>query len=125
MVDGAVILPEYREFVQTYIDDILTHSMTFEQHLRHLEKTFLLFEKNKLMVKLSKCKFFQTEVKFLGHIISQGEIHCNPETVDTNKKWKQPTPHPKAVTAVRSFLGMVGWYRRFIPNFSSIAAPLF
>ena len=121
----AVILPEYRDFVQTYIDDILTHSMTFEQHLDHLDKTLALFEKNKLMVKLSKCKFFQTYVKFLGHIISQGEIRCNPETVETIQKWQQPKPGPKAITAVRSFLGMAGWYRRFIPNFSSIAMPLY
>src|SRR5580692_34289 len=55
----AVILPEYREFVQTYIDDLLTHSMTFEQHLKHLETTLSLLRKNKLMVKLTKCKFFQ------------------------------------------------------------------
>ena len=121
----AVILPEYREFVQTYIDDVLTHSMTFEDQLQHLERVLQLFEKNKLMVKLSKCKFFQTSVKFLGHIISQGEIRTNPEAVEAIQKWKQPTPGPKAVTAVRSFLGMAGWYRRFIPNFSTIASPLF
>ena len=120
----AVILPEYREFIQTYIDDVLTHSLTFEDHLKHLEKTLTLFEKNQLMVKLSKCKFFQREVKFLGHIISEGKIKCNPEAVETIKKWKRPTPGPKAVTAIRSFLGMAGWYRRFIPHFSTIARPL-
>src|SRR5271163_3547272 len=70
----AVILPEYRSFVQTYIDDVMTHSMTFEDHLQHIEKTIKLLETNKLMVKLSKCKFAQQEVKFLGHVISEGKL---------------------------------------------------
>jgi predicted nucleotidyltransferase len=60
----AIVLPEYRDFIQTYIDDVLTHSMTFDDHLQHIEKTLTLFKKNKLMVKLSKCKFAHTEVKF-------------------------------------------------------------
>jgi YD repeat-containing protein len=121
----AIILPEYRDFIQTYIDDILTHSPTFEDHLIHLDTMLALLQKNKLMVKLSKCRFAQIEVKFLGHVISQGEIKCNPETVNVIKAWKRPLPGKTAVTAVRSFLGMVGWYRRFIPNCSAICRPLY
>ena len=106
----AVVLPEYREFIQTYIDDVLTHSLTFEDHLKHIETTLSLFKKNKLMVKLSKCKFARIEVKFLGHLISQGEIKCNPEAIETIKNWKRPAAGKNQVTAVRSFLrygGMV------------------
>jgi len=121
----AIVLPEYRDFVQTYIDDVLTHSITFEDHVVHLDKVLMLFRNNKLMVKLSKCKFAQIIVKFLGHLISQGTIKCNPEAVETIRNWKRPAPGNKQVTAVRSFLGMVGWYRRFIPNFSTIASPLY
>ena len=121
----AVILPEYRSFVQTYIDDVMTHSLTFEDHMIHLDKTLKLLRDNKLMVKLSKCKFAQLETKFLGHIISEGTLRCNPESISTIQKWMRPTAGNKAVTAVRSFLGMVGWYRKFIPNFATIAAPLF
>jgi hypothetical protein len=121
----AVVLPEYREFIQTYIDDVLTHSHSFTDHIKHLDTTLSLFKKNKLMVKLSKCKFVQTEVKFLGHIISHGAMRCNPESVETIRNWKRPSSGKNQVTAVRSFLGMVGWYRKFIPNFSIIAEPLF
>ena len=77
------------------------------------------------MVKLTKCRFAQKETKFLGHIISKGKLRCNPESVESIKEWQRPKAGSKVVTAVRSFLGMVGWYRKFIPNFSTIASPLF
>ena len=103
----------------------MTHSLTFNDHLGHLEKTLKLLKENKLMVKLTKCRFAQKETKFLGHIISKGKLRCNPESVESIKEWQRPKAGSKAVTAVRSFLGMVGWYRKFIPNFSTIASHLF
>jgi hypothetical protein len=76
-------------------------------------------------VKLSKCKFAQQEVKFLGHVISQNKIKTNPEAVEAIKTWIKPAGGgKKAVTAVRGFLGMAGWYRKFIPHFADIAKPL-
>ena len=86
----AVILPEFRSFVQTYIDDLMTHSLTFNDHLGHLEKTLKLLKENKLMVKLTKCRFAQKETKFLGHIISKGKLRCNPESVESIKEWQRP-----------------------------------
>ena len=112
-----IILPEYRSFIQTYIDDIILFSKSFNDHIKHLK----ILRQNKLTVKLSKCHFSQTSVKFLGHVISQGEIRPNPEKIEAIKQWKQPND----VSAVRSFLGAVGWYRKFIPRFSEIATPLF
>src|ERR687886_3087986 len=113
----AVILPEYRSFIETYIDDLMTHSGTFDDHLKHLEVLLSALRKHKLVVKLSKCKFAQKEVKFLGHVISYNSIKTNPEAVAAVKRWVRPAAGgKKAISAVRSFLGMAGWYRKFIPN---------
>ncbi|MBS1650721.1 MAG: DDE-type integrase/transposase/recombinase, partial [Bacteroidetes bacterium] len=115
-----IILPEFRSFIQTYIDDIILFSKTFHDHIKHLKILHNILRANKLTVKLSKCHFSQTSVKFLGHVISEGEIKPNPEKIEAIKQWKQPND----VSAVRSFLGAVGWYRKFIPRFSEIAIPL-
>jgi transposase InsO family protein len=121
-----VILPEYRDFIETYIDDLMTHSSSFEDHLKHLDVLLTNLREHKLVVKLSKCKFAQREVKFLGHLISFNNIKTNPESVAAIVAWHRPAAGgAKAVTAVRSFLGMAGWYRKFIPDFASIAKPLF
>jgi hypothetical protein len=74
-----IIKPEYRSFIQTYIDDIITHSKTFDEHMNHLKRLHMILKDNKLTVKLTKCKFAQKSVKFLGHVISEGEIKPNPE----------------------------------------------
>ena len=121
-----VILPEYCDFIETYIDDLMTHSSSFEDHLKHLDVLLTSLRKHKLVVKLSKCKFAQREVKFLGHLISFNSMKTNPESVATIAAWRRPAAGgAKAITAVRSFLGMAGWYRKFIPDFASIAKPLF
>jgi transposase InsO family protein len=121
----AVILPEYREFIETYIDDLMTHSSSFEDHLKHLDILLSSLRKHKLVVKLSKCKFAQKEVKFLGHVISCNQIKTNPEAVAAISNWSRPMGEgKKAVTAVRGFLGMAGWYRKFIPHFADITKPL-
>ena len=121
----AVILPEYREFIETYIDDLMTHSMTYNDHMNHLHILFEQLRKHKLVVKLSKCKFAQLEVKFLGHIISQNIMKTNPEAVEAVKKWVKPTgTGKKAVTAIRGFLGTVNWYRKFIPKCADLQRPL-
>jgi transposase InsO family protein len=121
----TVILPEYRSFIETYIDDLMTHSSTFEDHIHHLEILLQSLEKHNLTVKLSKCKFAQREVKFLGHIISHKQIKMNPESVDKILQWQRPKNGVNGVKAIRGFLGMAGWYRKFIKDFSHIAKPLY
>jgi hypothetical protein len=116
-----VIRPEYRDFIQTYIDDIIVHSSTFDEHVKHLRQLHQVLLKSRLTVKLTKCKFAQTSVKFLGHIVSQGQIQPNPEKVSAIDRWQRPID----VTGVRSFLGCVGWYRRFIDHFAEKAHSLF
>jgi transposase InsO family protein len=121
----VVVLPEYRDFIETYIDDLMTHSSTLEDHLKHLDILCNQLRKHKLIVKLTKCKFAQLEVKFLGHIISQNSLKTNPETVEAVKKWQRPAGSgKKAVTAVRGFLGTVNWYRKFIPHCADLQQPL-
>ena len=96
-----VILPEYRDFIETYIDDLMTHSSTFDDHLKHLDVLLASLRKHKLVVKLSKCKFAQKEVKFLGHLISFNSINPNPEAVEAIVAWQRPAEGgKKAVTAV-------------------------
>ena len=121
----TVIKPEYRGFIETYVDDVMTHSQSFIEHVKHLETLLTLLREHKLVVKLTKCKFAQREVKFLGHILSEGTLRPNPESVETILKWERPTQGNNRQKAVKGFLGMVGWYRKFIPKFAEIARPLF
>jgi hypothetical protein len=103
----------------------MTHSKTYEEHIQHLEVLLSLLRQHKLMVKLSKCRFAQKEVKFLGHLISHQSIKTNPQAVEAIQKWTRPDGDgKKAVTAIRGFLGMTGWFRKFIPRYAHIAKPL-
>ena len=120
-----VIRPEFRAFIETYIDDVLTHSDTFEEHLQHLDILLNILKEHNLVVKLTKCRFAKREVKFLGLLLSYNRLRPNPEAVATIMKWVKPTEGSNKKKAVRGFLGMVGWYRKFIPNFADIAKPLF
>jgi transposase InsO family protein len=115
-----IIKPEYRSFIQTYIDDIILYSKTFSEHIKHISVLHQILRENKLTVKLSKCHFSQNSVKFLGHVLSEGIIKPNPEKIEAIEKWQLP----KDSSAVRSFLGAVGWYRKFIPHFAELAVPL-
>jgi hypothetical protein len=121
----TVIKPEYRSFIETYIDDLMTHSTTFDDHITHLRKMLTALVEHNLTVKLSKCKFAQREVKFLGHIISHQQVKMNPDSVQKIMAWQRPKSGINGVKALRGFLGMTGWYRKFIKNFSHIAKPLF
>src|SRR5205823_4314917 len=99
----TVILPEFRGFIETYIDDLITFSNSEEDHLVHLEKLLQCLEKHNLVVKLSKCKFFRLFVKFLGHIISQGNVKPNPEAILAIKKWERPSQNKNKLKALRGF----------------------
>jgi hypothetical protein len=112
--------PYLDQFVIVFIDDILVYSKTEEEHAVHLKTVLEILREQKLYAKFSKCRFWEKEVKFLGHIISKEGIAVDPEKVRAVREWKQPT----TVTEVRSFLGLAGYYRRFIEGFSRIAIPM-
>jgi hypothetical protein len=106
--------------VVIFIDDILVHSKSEAEHEKHLKLVLQRLREHKLYAKLSKCEFWIDEVPFLGHVISKGGIAVDPGKVKDVLDWE--VPH--TAKEVRSFLGLTGYYRRFIENFSKIAKPL-
>jgi hypothetical protein len=107
-------------FVQVFLDDILIYSKNEREHEEHLRVVLSCLRENKLYGKLSKCSFFQKEIHYLGHIISGEGISVDPEKVKAIMEW----PVPKNAHEVRSFMGLAGYYRRFVEGFSKIAKPI-
>ena len=104
-----------------YLDDIVIFSKDFDTHLTNLDMVFSRLYDAGLKIKPNKCHLFQKKVKYLGHIISADGIATDPEKCEVLKSW----PKPNCPKEVRKFLGFAGYYRRFVPNFSKIAKPLF
>ncbi|KAD3642175.1 hypothetical protein E3N88_31399 [Mikania micrantha] len=117
---NRVCKPYLDKFVIVFIDDILIYSKTRAEHEAHLRLVMELLKEEKLYAKFSKCEFWLKEVQFLGHIVNKKGIHVDPAKIEAVKNWNAP----KTPTEVRSFLGLAGYYRRFIANFSKIAVPL-
>ncbi|XP_071901093.1 uncharacterized protein [Coffea arabica] len=108
------------QFVVVFIDDILIYSKTREEHVKHLEIVLQILREQKLYAKFSKCEFWLDEISFLGHKVSKEGIAVDPAKVEAVMNWQQP----ESPTEVRSFLGLAGYYRRFIKDFSKIAGPM-
>ena len=109
------------DFVIVYLDDILIYSPTLDKHREHLDLVLSRLSFHQWYCKFKKCSFAQTSVEYLGHIISRGTLSIDPVKMHTVINW--PTPF-KTITEVQSFLGLVGYYRKFIRNFSLLAKPL-
>jgi hypothetical protein len=106
--------------VVVFIDDILVYSENEQDHEKHLRIILTRLREHKLYAKFSKCEFWLKKVPFLGHVLSENGISVDPSKVQEVMDWKAPT----MVREVRSFLGLAGYYRRFILGFSKIAKPL-
>jgi hypothetical protein len=108
------------KFVVVFIDDILIFSKMEEEHEKHLRMVLEKLRSNQLYIKFSKCEFWLTKVTFLGRVISVGGVSVDTCKVNDVLNWMPPTNASK----IRSFLGLVGYYHRFIKDFSKIAKPM-
>ncbi|KAJ9557756.1 hypothetical protein OSB04_012370 [Centaurea solstitialis] len=117
---NRVCRPMLDKSVIVFIDDILVYSKSEAEHATHLREMLELLRKEKLYAKFSKCEFWLRRVQFLGHVISGDGVSVEPSKIEAIQKWEQP----KNASEIRSFLGLAGYYRRFIRDFSKIAVPL-
>jgi hypothetical protein len=117
---NKVFMEYLDKFVLVFIDNILMFSKMEEEHEKHLRMVLEKLRSNQLYAKFSKCEFWLTEVAFLGHVISAGGISVDPSKVKDVLNWMPPTN----AIEIQSFLGLAGYYRRFIKNFSKIAKPM-
>jgi hypothetical protein len=115
-----LLQPFLRRFVAVFFDDILVYSTSIEDHLQHLTQVFSTLLTAKFYLKLSKCLFAQQKLEYLGHIISGKGVQVDPSKISAMVDW----PVPTSITSLRGFLGLTGFYRKFIRNYASIATPL-
>ncbi|GBG81934.1 hypothetical protein CBR_g34116 [Chara braunii] len=108
------------KFVVVYLDDILIFSRSVEEHAQHVDKVLSLLRQHKYKINTKKCEFGRTRILYLGHEVSADGIRPEDAKVASIRDW----PRPQSVTEVRSFLGMCGYYRNFIKNYSTITSPL-
>eukprot|EP00253_Pinus_taeda_P027714 PITA_27714 len=117
---NGIFHPYLDQFVLIFIDDILIYSRTIEEHHKHLGIILQTLREHQLYAKFSKCDFFKEEIQYLGHVITKDGIAVDPEKIKAIMEW----PVPKYVADVQSFMGLAGYYRRFVEGFSKVAFPI-
>ena len=117
---NEVLRPFIGLFVVVYFDDILIYSKSMQEHLEHLRAVFDALSIAHLFGNIDKCIFCTQRVSFLGYVVTPQGIEVDSSKIDAIREW----PTPMTVTQIRSFLGLAGFYRRFVREFRSIAAPL-
>jgi hypothetical protein len=117
---NKVFMDELDKFIIIFIDDILVYSRSAKEHGHHLRIVLGKLRDHHLYAKFSKCEFWLQKVSFLGHILTAEGVVVDPEKVTVVAYWKRPT----SITKILSFLGLAGYYRRFIEGFSKIVRPM-
>jgi len=115
-----ILRPFLRRFVLVFFDDILIYNSSMVEHLSHVRAVLTLLHQHRLFVKKSKCEFGVQSIAYLGHVISAQGVAMDPAKVKAVEDW----PQPRSARAVREFLGLAGYYRKFVHGFGTIAAPL-
>jgi hypothetical protein len=118
---NQLLQPFLRKFALVFFDDILIYSKTMEEHCQHVQQILQTLRKHKLFAKLSKCTFGQQQMEYLGDIILAQGVSTDPTKIQAVQDW----PVPKSITELRAFLGLAGYYRRFIRDYGKICQPLF
>jgi hypothetical protein len=116
-----IFSPYLRKFVLVFFDDVLVYSKSEEEHLQHLQIVLQIFRTHQLKAKMKKCRFGQKQVEYLGHIISGNGVQTDPSKIKEILNWETPATLKK----LRGFLGLTGYYRRFIPQYALICQPLY
>ena len=120
----ALMQEVFHELLDTcvivFLDDVLIYSKNEQEHDEHLTRVLKLLRQHQLYAKLSKCELYQSVISFLGHTLSSEGVHMETSKVDAIQAW----PEPMTISDLRAFLGLAGYYRRFIAFFSAIALPL-
>jgi hypothetical protein len=115
-----IFKPFLRRFILVFFDNILIYSSSLDDHLIHLQTVLQVMVQHHLFAKLSKCRFAESEIEYLGHLISQQGVRADPSKLAAMVTW----PLPRSVKSLRGFLGPIDYYRKFICNYGLIAAPL-
>jgi hypothetical protein len=113
---NSIFNPFLRKFVLVFFDYILIYNKSWEQHVQHVDKVLQLLEEKKLYAKSSKCAFGVQEVEYLGHIVSHEGVKVDPKKIKAMREW----PIPKTLKKLRGFLGLIGYYRKFVKNCGQI-----
>jgi hypothetical protein len=113
-------VPFLRHFVLVFFDDILIYRKTWTDHLSHVDRVLHLLSQHQLFLKQSKCAFGALEVEYLGHLVGKDGVRVDPKNIES----MQDCPHPKTLKILRGFLGLTGYYCKFVKNYGKIATPL-
>jgi hypothetical protein len=117
---NSIFKPLLQKILLVFFDDILIYSKSWEDHVRHVDKVLQLLKEQQLYAKPSKCFFGVKEVEYFGHVVSHEGVMVDPNKIKAMMDW----PIPKTLKNLRGFLGLTGYYRKFVRNYGRIATPL-
>jgi hypothetical protein len=117
---NSILRPLLRKHVMIFVDDILIYSKSFEEHVDHITQVFNILKQHNFLLKKTKCSFAQQQLEYLGHIINSERVETDPKKIQVVAAWPVPTD----LKQLRGFLGLSGYYRRFIKNYGALSRPL-